>query len=49
MKYFLTQPTPKTKYANSKHSLRPKISLSLPYSGWKEVKVRKKLVRKVSM
>ena len=37
------QPKPKTLYANKRQGLRPKISLSLPYSGWKLVRVRKYL------
>jgi hypothetical protein len=38
------QPMPKTVYANRRHSLRPKISLNLPYSGWKVVSVKKYLL-----
>ena len=35
------QPKPNMEYAKSKHGLRPKMSLSFPYRGWKDVKVRK--------
>jgi hypothetical protein len=32
---------PKIRYANRRHDLRPKMSESLPYKGWKTVRVRK--------
>lgn len=36
-------PTPKTAYPNNNAGFLPKMSLSLPYSGWKDVKVKKYL------
>jgi len=36
-------PKPNTAYANKRVGFLPKISLSLPYSGWKVVNVRKYL------
>lgn len=36
-------PMPKMVYALSRATLRPKMSLSLPYRGWKVVRVRKYL------
>lgn len=34
-------PIPNTAYANNRQALRPKMSLSFPYRGWKDVRVRK--------
>lgn len=37
------QPIPNMVYAKRRHDFRPKISDSLPYSGWKDVRVKKYL------
>lgn len=37
------QPVPKMAYPNKSAGFLPNISLSLPYSGWKDVRVRKYL------
>jgi hypothetical protein len=41
-------PSPKTAYANKRVDFLPKMSLSLPYSGWNVVKVRKYLNHELS-
>ncbi len=42
-------PSPNTAYPNKSAGLRPKMSLSLPYSGWNEVSVRKYLQQSSSL
>lgn len=39
-------PMPKIVYAARRELLRPKMSLNLPYRGWKVVRVRKYLAKR---